>query len=217
MTQESKILIIIGVITLAIIGGGTFFLDKSSTKQPTPAAKVDQNILVRPDSNKTGSDSAKVTLVEFADFQCPACGVAYPTVKQVRENYQGKINFVFRHFPLPQHKNGLKAAEAVEAAGEQGKFWEMDDKLFTNQDKWGESTNAMDYFLTYAKEIGLDTDKFKASVDANKFAEKIKKDQQDGVAAGVNSTPTFFINGSKIVGAPTYEEFKTQIDAELSK
>lgn len=100
--------------------------------------KADLKLLIRPNSNKISTPSAKVTLVEFSDLQCPACAQAHPVVKQILEENKGNINFVYRHFPLSQHKNARIAAEAAEAAGEQGKFFEMVSKLFENQNKWSE-------------------------------------------------------------------------------
>lgn len=219
MTQEIKILSVIGVATIAIVAGGIFFLGGTSKSAPAQVegVKADANLLVKADSFKIATDSAKVTVVEFADFQCPACGAVYPTVKKIEGEYQGRVNFVFRHFPLPQHKNGMSAALAAEAAGEQGKFWGMYDKLFENQDKWSENNNVLDDFVSYAGDLGLDKDKFKAAVENKNFAAKIKRDQDDGFALGVNSTPTFFINGEKNPGALSYSDFKSKIDTELSK
>lgn len=219
MTQETKVLSIIGVASVAIVVGGVIFLSGGSKQAPAQVqgVKADATLLTRDDSYRIATDSAKVTVVEFADFQCPACGIVYPTVKRIEDEYKGRVNFVFRHFPLPQHKNGMVASLAAEAAGEQSKFWEMYARLFENQDKWSESTSVMDNFTEYAGELGLDRDKFRQSVENKKFADKIKRDQDDGFALGVNSTPTFFINGEKFPGALGYDEFKSKIDSELNK
>src|SRR6478609_1380375 len=119
MNQEAKIITIIGVITLVLLVGGIFLLGKSST---TSSTKADPAVLVKNDSHKISSDSAKLTVVEFGDYQCPACAMAQPTVKQLLSTYSGRVNFVFRHFPLPQHSNAIPAAMAAEAAGTQGKY-----------------------------------------------------------------------------------------------
>lgn len=218
MSQEMKALLIIGVVTVAILVGGIVFLGgKGASSSQTEVLKADTSLLVRDDSFKTATDSAKVTVVEFADFQCPACGAVFPTVKKIENEYSGRVSFVFRHFPLPQHKNGMPASLAAEAAGEQGKFWEMHDKLFVGQDKWSESGSAVDDFVSYASDLGLDIDKFKAALENKSFTSKIKRDQDDGYALGVNSTPTFFINGEKVTGALGYDEFKKKIDIQLNK
>lgn len=220
MTQEIKILLGIGIATLVLVIGSVFFLGGSSKNAPQGGVQVspeNMKLLVREDSYQTATSSAKVTIVEFSDFQCPACGIAYPIVKKVVSENQGKINFVYRNFPLPQHKNGFKAALVAEAAGLQGKYWEMHDKLFENQDKWGESETAPDTFISYAKDLGLDVNKFKTDMDDKKLTDKINRDQTDGNTLGVNSTPTFFINGQKYSGVLNYSDFKSQIDSELAK
>ncbi|MCL5784910.1 MAG: DsbA family protein [Patescibacteria group bacterium] len=220
MTQEVKILLGIGVATLVIVLGAVFFLMKPSASPNNNLNKVNSNVLgalTSADSYKISSDSAKVTVVEFSDFQCPACKAAEPVVKQVLDNEKGKINFVYRYFSLPQHKNGLKAAMAAEAAGEQGKFWEMHDLLFNKQDEWAESDNPEDLFAGYTKDLNLDVNKFKQDYESNKYADKIKKDQQDGLTLGVDATPTFFINDEKMSGVPTYTDFTAKIDAQLNK
>ncbi len=217
MTQEAKILLILGISTVALIAGAVFFLSKSNTNITTQSVKpVDQKILVRVNSHKLATDSAKVTLVEFGDYQCPACGQAYPVTKKVIDSYAGKINFVFRNFPLSQHQNSMIAAQAAEAAASQGKFWEMNNKLYETQDTWS-NLNPIDLFVSYAKELGLDTEKFKNDVLANKFSEVINQDLADGTLAGVNATPTFYINGVKLEGAQSYNDFKNIIDPLLLK
>lgn len=219
MTQEVKVLIGIGVLTVAILVGAVFFLSKSSPpiSNSTPTASMDPKLLIREDSYKIATDSAKVTIVEFGDYQCPACRQAYPTVKRVIKDYSGKINFVFRNFPLPQHKNAQISAEAAEAAGVQGKFWQMHDKLYENQDQWAESDQPLDVFLNYATELSLDVTKFQTDVIDKRYIQKITQDQNDGDGLGINATPTFFINQQKIEGVPSYDDFKNKIDSELAK
>lgn len=217
MTQELKILLGIGLATLALIVGGVFLLSKTSTPTTNQLTSDQEKLLIRPDSRQTASESAKVKVVEFADYQCPACAQADPILKQIMKEYTGKVNFVFRHFPLPQHKNALISAEAAEAAGDQGKFWEMTSKLYENQGQWSESDKALEIFVGYAQELGLDTNKFQQDVKDNKFSAKIQRDKSDGEAIGVNATPTFFINGEKITGVPSLADFKTKIDNLLNK
>jgi len=216
MTQEAKILIGIGITTILILAGGVF-LTSRSFQQTTSEALADKKILIRNDNQSKGSESAKINIVEFADYQCPACGQVYPTIKKLLDNYQGEIFFVYRNFPLPQHKNAILAAKAAEAAGNQGKFWEMHDKIFENQDFWAESDKALDSFLKYAKDLNLDVKKFEEDIKSNQILEKINRDINDGNDLGVNSTPTFFINQKKIVGYLSLEEFKKIIDQKLSE
>ncbi len=214
---EAKGLIITGAVTLFILFGGIFFLSKNGSN-PKPVI-IDSNLLIRSNSHKTASTSAnpKVTIVEFGDYQCPACGVAYPITKEVLKNYGNNINFVFRNFPLPQHKNAPIAAEAAEAAGAQGKFWEMHDKLYEVQNQWDTSDKPLDKFLVYAKDLKLDEKKFKSDVESSKYSKEINADVADGTAIGINATPTFYVNGQALSGIPTYEQFKSLIDTALSK
>lgn len=215
MSNETKILAGLGIATLLIIVGGAFLMGGNSTPDK-PKAPVDQKLLVKADSHKIGTESAKVTLVEFGDFQCPACGASHPIIKQLNEEYKNELTFVFRHFPLPMHKNALKAAIAAEAAGAQNKFFEMHDLLFENQGEWGEDSNPEELFEKYATELELNIDKFRTDMKDKKYEEKVKRDQADGNALGANSTPTFFINGQMQSGGLPYDQFKAKIEEELN-
>jgi len=149
------------------------------------------SVPVGPEDHAQGAEEAAVTLVEYGDYECPHCGRAYPIVKKVQEKLGDRLRFVFRNFPLTQaHPHALKAAEAAEAAADQGKFWEMHDALFENQTALDD-----DSLKSYAAEIGLDTEKFAEDLDTDKFEEKVREDFMNGVESGVNGTPTFFING----------------------
>ncbi len=213
MTQDVKIIGGIGIITLAIVIGSVFLLGKSS---PTVSAtKVDQALLLGKNAYVIGNKNAKVTIVEFGDYQCPACATAYPVTKQLLKDYNGKIKLVFRNFPIPEHQNELAAAESAEAAGSQGKFWQMHDLLYSNQDSWGESTHAMDYFLKYAKKLKLNMTKFQSDVTGSKYASNITRDQADAEKLGVNFTPTFYVNGEVLSTDATYDNLQSAIDAAM--
>ncbi|MFO0597511.1 MAG: thioredoxin domain-containing protein [Myxococcaceae bacterium] len=178
---------------------------------PAPAAirKVD----IPSDSPaKGGKAGAKVTIVEWSDFQCPFCSRVVPTLKQIEDTYGDNVKVVFRHQPLPFHNNAKIAAEASMAANEQGKFWEMHDKLFANQQALDRAS-----LERFASEIGLDVGKFKAALDSGKFTKRVEEDSAAGMAAGANGTPTFFINGREFVGAQPFEAFKGVIDEEIKK
>lgn len=222
MNQDTKIIAGIGVITVLIIGIALFFLGSSGNAGNSVApgdntsAPADPNLLVRSDSFKIASDSAKVTLVEFSDFECPACAAAEPDVQQILADYKGKINFVYRNFPLPQHTNAIAAAIAVEAAGQQGKFMEMGAKLFSTQNDWVESSNPNDIFVKDAQGLGLDTNKFSQDLKSPTLADKVRRDYQDAVALKIDSTPTFFVNGERVTGG-NYPLLKQKIDADLAK
>lgn len=212
MSQETKVLLGIVAVTLVILTGAIFFLSNSDSKSSiNSSSSADPKLLVKEDSNKITADSAKVTIVEFGDYQCPACNAAHPIVKQILKDYQGKVNFVFRHFPLPQHQNAIIAAQAAEAAGEQDKYWEMHNKLYEDQNSWAESNNPLEIFVKYAQDLNLNVDQFKASISSNKHQQKILNDKNDGTSLGINSTPTFYINGIKTDGFG-YNEFKESIE-----
>src|SRR5258708_6168003 len=216
MSNEVKIIAGISVVTLVLVVGAALFFGGSSSSSQTPQPIKNTNALVHQDSHEINAH-AKVTLVEFGDFQCPACGAEYPIITHLLQTYKGKINFVFRNFPLPQHQNAQAAAESAEAAGAQGKFFEMYNMLYTNQSTWGETTNAMDYFTQYAKALRLDMNKWTSDIKSEKYKNKIQKDINDGYAVGVNATPTFFLNGVAIDGGLPYNDFKAKIDDALSK
>lgn len=136
-----------------------------------------------------GGSNAFVTLVEYADFECPDCGVAYPIVKELQKRMGEQLRFVFRYYPLPQHPHAASAAEAAEAAGAQGKFWEMHDILFEHQ-------RALDsqHLQEYARSLGLDIERFQHDLSQHTYVERIEEDIESGDESGVEGTPTFFIN-----------------------
>jgi protein-disulfide isomerase len=215
MSKEAKILTGIAVVTLIIVVGAAFLFGGKSTPDKQVLSTDQMKYLLRSNTHQTGPKNAKVTLVEFGDFQCPACGAAYPIVEQILNEYQGKINFAFREFPLPVHQNSQIAAEAAEAAGAQGKFFDMYNTLYSNQKDWGETNNPMDYFTKYAEGMHLDMDKFKNDVNSKKYQNVINTDLNDGAALNVDATPTFFINGQPQVGGLAYTDFKAKIDQAL--
>ena len=163
-----------------------------------------------------GATTTQVTLIEYSDFQCPACALYFPLVEQLFTENSSKFRFVYRHFPLAQHKNGRSAAQASEAAGVQGKFWEMYSMLFSTQNDWAESADTKTVFTGYATKLGLDVSKFTSDFDSSETNAKIEASVKSGLKAGVNSTPTFYLNGKKVVNPQSYEQFKTLIETANS-
>ena len=159
-----------------------------------------------------GPATAKVTIVEFSDFECPFCGRVIPSVEKVMKDYDGKVRLVFRQYPLDFHPHAGKAAEASLCALDQGKFWELHDKMFTSQKEL-----EVEKLKEYAKATGLDSMKFDACLDSGSKKALVDADQKAGSEAGVNGTPAFFINGILLSGAQPYEKFKDVIDRELAK
>ncbi len=218
MSGQTKFLIITGIITIGLVVGAAFWFNAS---QPagTGGKPVDSETLVGEDTFSVGDPGAKVTVVEFADFQCPACRAASPIVDQLLKDMGGQIYYVFRHYPLPFHANSLLAAQAVEAAGAQDKFREMHDKVFEGQPDWAEVDNdkALAVFQKYADELKLDREKFDDAIKNEKFLDKIKEGTTDGNKAGVTGTPTFYINGLKHEGSFSLDNLKKDINAALKK
>ncbi|HEY8833793.1 MAG TPA: DsbA family protein [Gemmatimonadaceae bacterium] len=157
---------------------------------------------VSAEEHAAGPDEGPVTLVEYGDYECPYCGMAHPIVKAVQRALGDQLRFVFRNFPLAEaHPHARLAAQAAEAAGAQGRFWEMHDMLFENQ-------NALEPadILGYAKSIGLDIARFEQDLEAGTYAKKVRDDFRNGVRSGVNGTPTFFVNGERYDGSWANEE-----------
>jgi protein-disulfide isomerase len=199
---------------------GKLMANARSAPAPTPAQPAGKGMAAAVDIYKVpvgdaptkGGRQPKVTIVEFSDFQCPFCSRVNPTLAQVMKDYGNDVQIAFRHLPLPFHDNAMPAAEASEAAREQGKFWEMHDKLFASQANLSRAD-----LEKYAQEIGLNMGKFKASLDSHKWKDRIKHDSEDAEKYGARGTPNFFINGRNLRGAQPLESFKTTIDEEIKK
>jgi protein-disulfide isomerase len=184
-------------------GGG----EEKGPEQDKTVYKVDPG-----ESHAKGSKGAALQVVIFSDFQCPFCSRVEPTLKQMEKEYGGKVRMVWKNYPLPFHNNAEPAAEAAMAAGAQGKFWEMHDKLFANQQALDRPS-----LEKYAQELGLNMAKFKADLDSQKYKSVIESETKEGQAVGVNGTPAVFINGRKISGAYPWDTFKKIADEELAK
>jgi protein-disulfide isomerase len=158
-----------------------------------------------------GPATAPVTLVEYGDYECPFCGAAHPIVKQVRQAMGDDLRFAYRHFPLSQiHPHAYQAAEAAEAAGAQGRFWEMHDLQFENQDRLG-----LRDLIGYAGALDLDLERFVTDLRGHAYAGRLREDFLSGVRSGVNGTPTFFVNGMRHDGGYDFETLLEALRAEL--
>ncbi len=220
--KEIKILALIGVVVIvAAVMGASYYRESVQGERRLSATAASQ--LVRPDSPTLGPADATVTLVEFLDPECESCRAFSPFIKQLLKEYDGKLRLVVRYMPL--HPNSRLAAAFTEAAGEQGKYWEMQELLFRRQSEWGErhghapSTGQEDpavLFARYAAELGLDVGKLQDSVIQNRFASKIERDMRDGQSLGVSKTPTFFVNGRQLARF-SQQDLRALIDEELQK
>ena len=162
------------------------------------------------DKEVTSDDTAQVVLTEFSDYECPACGYYHPWIKQLKKDFGEDLKIDHHHYPLSQHRFSALAARAAEAARNQGKFTEMHNLIFEHQDQWSRG-NAQQIFIGYADELGLDMKQFKKDLNSEEIYKRVQKDKQMGRDRGVNSTPTFYINGDKIQNPRSYQSFKSMI------
>jgi protein-disulfide isomerase len=178
----------------------------------TPIQKEDDSKL-----HFRGPRDAELTVEVYGDFQCPACATASRVVDELQQQeYRDKMKVIFHEFPLAMHKHAKEAAMAAEAAGLQGKFWEMHDTLYKYQDVWSQVSNAGFFFETYAQQIGLDVEQFKTDRFSMKVQDMVYVDGNDGLARGLQNTPTIFVNGVEAKAAFTKEKLKQVIDAALA-
>lgn len=225
MNQESRRLVLIALPIVLVAGLGVWlagqgaFGPRFATSSPAPTANAGRSVapraLVASDSPTISAPDAEVVLVEFLDFECEACGAAFPTVKRILDEYEGRLTYVVRDFP--NHNNSILAASAAYAADEQGKYWEMYDLLFERQTTWAERREPQgDAFIGFGRELGLDMDRFRADLESGRYVDRIRRDFEDARALGVDATPTFFINDVKHVGVPRYEDLKRLIDEAIA-
>jgi protein-disulfide isomerase len=231
MKKEVKILAAIAIVVIigAVIGASYYRKSVQNervggnTGGSNKQSQALLETLVRADSPTLGAADAPVTLVEFLDPECESCAAFAPTVKKILKDYDGKIRLVVRYMPL--HPNSLKAAALTEAAGEQGKYWQMQDYLFQKQSEWGTKhgppsaapppdINAL--FDKYTIDLGLDAAQVKAALNDNRFQAKLQRDLKDGQTLGVRQTPTFFVNGRKLARF-SETDLRALIDDELGK
>ena len=221
-------LILPGAILIAalLVSGSVVFYSLSigglgaNIKQAGDVVAGDKVNVSVDDDAFIGNERAKVTIVEFSDFQCPFCRTFWSgAYQQIKKEYvdTGKARFVYRDFPLSFHPAAMPAAQASQCAKDQGKFWEMHEKMFSEQEKLGQGTIqfGVSDIKKWASQIGLDTNKFNQCLDSEKYKLEVEKDMADGSAYGVSGTPTLFINGKPVIGAQPFSVFKVIIDEEL--
>ena len=222
MRKEVKILGAIAAVVIIVAGIGAYFYQnpsqterKSKQSESKPALTANDPRLVGQNSPTLGSANAPATLVEFFDPECEACRAFNPTIKKILKDYEGKVRLIVRYMPL--HQNSMLAAQVLEAAAEQGKFWQMQELLFQRQPEWGEKREPQNaLFEKYAAEIGMNVEQMNAAIAQNRYAPKIGRDKADGQSIGVNSTPTIFVNGKRLPGIDE-QILRSMIDEELRK
>ncbi|MDI6717948.1 MAG: thioredoxin domain-containing protein [Patescibacteria group bacterium] len=215
MNEKKYSILIWSVIILGIVGivFGIIAVVKNENLQ-TSGVLLDP---VAADDYYKGPENAKITLVEYSDFQCPACATFASMLKKLQADFPNDLKIVYRHFPLPNHKWAMAAAEAAEAAEEQGKFWEMNYAIFDNQAMWSNSDDTVSEFLSLAQLFKLDIAQFKVDAGSDKVRQKIEKNLTSGQRNKINATPTFFLNGNQIKNPNNYEDFKKLIEREINK
>ena len=206
---------IASIVGLLIIVGLVYAAATSTKTSSAPKGPIEP--VASADWMK-GSPLAKTILIEYSDFQCPACRNYYPVVKKIEHDFGQSVQIVYRHFPLTQiHKNAFAAAKAAEAAGKQGKFWEMHDMLFEQHDLWAEDEHAVEKFTSFANELHLAIDQFKKDMDSKEVSDKVSRMIKSGESAGIDATPTFYLNGEKIQNPQGFEPFAALIKKSQEK
>jgi len=215
MSNKTKPIVVI-VLAVVLAAGIAVYLGLQTSASNGGAGKPSTE--VNPGGGHIrGNASAPVTLVEFGDYQCPSCGFYHPIVDELLRRYPDKVKLEFHHYPLvTAHAHALAAAMAVEAAGDQGKYWEMHDVIYNHQKEWSILPNPESQFLAYAAELGLDANKFMQSVKSIDVEKRISDDIKRGSEAKVGGTPTFFINGHAVEPLPSgVDEFASIVDAAM--
>ncbi|WP_125132020.1 thioredoxin domain-containing protein [Microbacterium sp. 10M-3C3] len=217
-TPGKATLVTIAVVVVLVVAALIYVLvNQSQAAPPSSGDGSSSTQLVRENSHvlDDGGDGA-VTVVEFLDFECEACGSFYPIVEDLREQFAGEITYVVRYFPLPGHFNSKNAAIAAEAAAQQDRFENMYHRLFESQAEWGEAQESRaDLFRSFAEELGLDMAAFDAAVADPSTAERVDQDFEEGRALGVSSTPTFFVDG-ELAELQEWDDLENLIQAAVS-
>jgi protein-disulfide isomerase len=202
-------IIIIALIIIGLVAASKKHPTTSEVAIPLPTPVTSADWI-------RGNPNAPVTMVEYADFECPACQAYYPVIEQVFDASSSTVRMVFREFPLPQHADAIPAAKAAEAAGNQGKFWDMFGLIYANGPDWDTLADPTSVFVGYAQKLGLNISQFTSDMNSAVIAKKISDSVTVGTAAGIDATPTFFLNGHRIQNPESYDEFITAIQTAAS-
>lgn len=217
MKKSTKINIAVTAAVVAVLAIIVFIAVAKPFSPPQEETAAATPIVAENSHRLDVAEDGKATLVEFLDFECEACGAAYPSVEQIREEYAGEITYVLRYFPIPSHQNSMNAAIAAEAAAQQGELESMYRKLFETQTAWGEQQDSKaGLFRQYAQELGLDMAAYDEAVADPETQARVKFDFDAGVALGVEGTPTFFVN-DEMVSVTSANDIRAALDAALDK
>ena len=217
--KRSRVAVVLPLVIIVLVGLATLGSGYALYHAKRPAVLTLTGERNKPDEavHVRGPADAPVTLEEFGDFQCPPCGMLAKPIRMLEEQYSKDLKVIFHHFPLPTHQHSREAACAAEAAGLQGRFWEMHDLLFREQSEWSKASEVGPLFKTYAGQIGLDVEKFEQDVVGEKVNERVSEDQKQGNSIGVQNTPTIFLNNRAVEPANMAPEKLTETVAEEIK
>lgn len=207
--------VIIGAVLVLVVAAGFWLY--GSRKQSGASSRTGTSGAQPP--HTLGPVDARVRIEEFGDFQCPSCGTLHPVLKKLESEYDSRLGVTFREFPLaPIHPNAVEAARAAEAAGLQGRFWQMHDRLYDYQAAWSDSKNVRSVFALYAADMGLDAERFKRDMDSQVVKDRLAADQRRAVSLGVTGTPTLFLNGREVAAdALTESGLRALIEGALKQ
>ena len=217
--RNKKNLVFVGFVLLAVSGGLLgFFTFRNDSVLNESSTEIVQLPVLPVDAHIRGDvEKAKVVIVQFSDYGCPACGAMYRLVRSLQEEYGDDIAYAYRHAPDPRSTQSQKASEAAEVAGSQGKFWEMTDLLFEKREEWISAQRPAEFFAIYAQSLGIDGERLALSVRGGDYEAQVKEDYQDALTYGGNVTPSLFINGVRYNGILDIGPLKVAIDKELKK
>ena len=216
MKRYLPFIIIVATALLTIGAGAALYRTRRNPLPETGTAPASVEKIDEKTAHVRGDLSARVTIEEFGDFQCPSCALVADTLHKLEQDDKPRPRVVFRHFPLKMHAHGVEASLAAEAAGSQGRFWEMHDLLYQYQLVWSKTANVRPLFEAYAGNLGLDIERFKKDVQSNELNLRVASDRELGVSRGVKNTPTLFINGREVPGPFTRESLREAMKAAIT-
>lgn len=208
--KDYKILVVILLIPFLMVVG-LVYLVNNSQKDDISVLNIDNDDWVY------GKKDSKTVLVEYLDYECEACASVSPMVNTIKEEYKDRIAFVVRYYPLPSHRYSKQSAYAVESAGKQGKYWEMNKLMFENQSEWSGNPKSDEIFRSYAQDLGLNIEQFDSDSVSAQTKERVEHDLKSGNSLNIQGTPTFFLNGRKINTPRNLDSFRTVLDEEIKK
>jgi protein-disulfide isomerase len=216
MKRYLPFVIMAAVAVLTVGAGAMLYRAKQRTNAVGSVTAASHGRLVAEPLHVRGDPGAPVTLEEFGDFQCPSCATVTDVIGKLEQDYGRRLRVVFRHYPLAMHSHAIEAALAAEAAGLQGRFWEMHDLLYKNQAVWSNASDVRTFFNMYARSLGLDAERFAKDSNSDEVKARIFWEGQQGVSRGVKNTPTLFINDRELGHPFSPEHLRVEIDAALS-